>query len=61
VRALAIGTFAFIPAVFVNIFMAGIFDQRYGNVMFAFIFASVAITEEFLRRARIEPSIDQQQ
>ncbi|MBK7185484.1 MAG: hypothetical protein IPH85_06060 [Ignavibacteria bacterium] len=61
VRALAIGTFAFIPAVFVNIFMAGIFDQRYGNVMFAFIFASVAISEEFLRRARIEPSTDQHQ
>lgn len=57
VRALAIGTFAFIPAVFVNIFMAGIFDQRYGNVMFAFVFASVAIAEDLLRRARTEPSL----
>ncbi len=57
IRALAIGTFAFIPAVFVNIFMAGIFDQRYGNVMFAFVFASVAIAEDLLRRARTEPSL----
>ncbi|MBC8125101.1 MAG: O-antigen ligase family protein [Candidatus Kapabacteria bacterium] len=38
-KSLAVGVFAFIPAMYINIFMAGIFDQRYGNVMFAFIFA----------------------
>lgn len=51
-RSVAIGVFAFMPALYVNIFMAGFFDQRYGNVMFAFIFASVAMTERFLRHAR---------
>ena len=53
-RSLAVGVLAFIPAMYVNIFMAGIFDQRYGNVMFAFIFASIAMSEEFIRRARAE-------
>jgi hypothetical protein len=54
-RSVAIGVFAFIPAMYINIFMAGIFDQRYGNVMFAFIFAAVAISEQALRRAQ-QPS-----
>ncbi|MCX6139692.1 MAG: O-antigen ligase family protein [Candidatus Kapabacteria bacterium] len=54
VRSVAIGVFAFIPAMYVNIFMAGIFDQRYGNVMFAFIFMSVAMSENLLRQARLE-------
>lgn len=55
-RSIAIGVFAFIPALYINIFMAGIFDQRYGNVMFAFIFAAVALSEEALRRAQQDPS-----
>lgn len=59
VKALAVGVFVFIPALYVNIFMAGIFDQRYGNVMFAFIFAFVAITEEFVRRAQEATSMQQ--
>lgn len=53
-RAIAIGVFAFIPAMYINIFMAGIFDQRYGNVMFAFIFAAVALSEQALRSAQHE-------
>lgn len=59
-RALAIGVFAFIPAMYINIFMAGIFDQRYGNVMFAFIFAAVALSEEALRRAQQDPPLESQ-
>jgi len=59
VKALAIGVFAFIPAVYVNIFMAGIFDQRYGNVMFAFIFACIAITENFVVKARKDAATPQ--
>ncbi len=61
VRSLAVGTLAFIPAMYINIFMAGIFDQRYGNVMFAFIFASIAMSEEFIRRARAKPLEHQHQ
>ncbi|MBU3741805.1 MAG: hypothetical protein FGM24_05910 [Candidatus Kapabacteria bacterium] len=38
------------PALFGNIFMAGIFDQRYGNVMFAVIFACTGIATEMLHR-----------
>jgi hypothetical protein len=52
--------FAFIPAMYINIFMAGIFDQRYGNVMFAFIFAAIALSEEALRRAQEAPTSLQQ-
>lgn len=42
-RMLAVVMFANMPALFANIFMAGIFDTRYGNVMFAFIFACIGI------------------
>ncbi len=56
-RALAIGVFAFQPALYVNIFMAGFFDQRYGNVMFAFIFASIAIADRFIRHSRTEHNL----
>jgi O-antigen ligase len=59
-RSVAIGVFAFIPAMYINIFMAGIFDQRYGNVMFAFIFAAVALSEEALRRAQQDPPLESQ-
>lgn len=49
-RYLGIATLAFMPSLYVNIFMAGIFDQRYGNVMFAFIFACAAIAHEIVQR-----------
>jgi len=44
----SVGMFCFLPAVFVNIFMTGFFDQRYGNVMFAFIFACIAIVHDHI-------------
>ncbi|MEY2719154.1 MAG: hypothetical protein RLZZ273_520 [Bacteroidota bacterium] len=51
-RAVAIGALAFFPALYVTIFMAGIFDQRYGNVLMAFLFASVALTGQHVQRIR---------
>ena len=48
VRALAIGTFVFYPAMLAVIFMSGMFDQRHGNSMFAFMFASVAMCERLI-------------
>lgn len=43
VRAMSIAMVAFLPALFINIFMTGFFDQRWGNVMFALMFAFVGI------------------
>ena len=49
-RAVAVGALAFFPALYVTIFMAGIFDQRYGNVLMAFLFATVALTGQYVQR-----------
>ena len=49
-RVVSIVVLINMPALFGNIFMAGIFDQRYGNVMFAVIFACVGIVTEILQR-----------
>lgn len=51
-RGVAFGVLAFFPALFMVMFMAGIFDQRYGNIMMAFMFAYVAITGKHAREAR---------
>ncbi len=61
VRAAAIATFCFMPAIYVNIFMAGFFDQRYGNFIFAFVFASVAMTDQLLRQSRASSAMQSQQ
>jgi len=61
VRAAAISAFCFMPAIYVNIFMAGFFDQRYGNFIFAFVFATVAMTEQLLRQARVNTASHLQQ
>lgn len=45
-RTVAAATVAFLPALYVTIFMTGFFDQRFGNVMFAFVFACTAITHD---------------
>ncbi|HRK04531.1 MAG TPA: O-antigen ligase family protein [Chlorobiota bacterium] len=45
VRAMSVAMVAFLPALFVNIFMTGFFDQRWGNVMFALMFAFVGIAK----------------
>ncbi len=47
-RALAVGTFVYYPAMLAVIFMSGMFDQRHGNALFAFMFASIAICEGLL-------------
>jgi hypothetical protein len=49
-KALAIGTFVYYPAMLAVIFMSGMFDQRHGNALFAFMFASIAICEGLLPR-----------
>jgi len=46
-RTVAAATAAFLPALYVTIFMTGFFDQRFGNVMFAFLFACTSITHEY--------------
>jgi len=46
-RSVAAATAAFLPALYVTIFMTGFFDQRFGNVMFAFVFACTSITHEY--------------
>lgn len=51
-RAVAFGVVAFFPALYVNIFMAGIFDQRYGNIMMAFLFTCVAICSQHVSDLR---------
>ena len=56
-RMVAIVMFAHMPALLANIFMAGIFDQRYGNVMFAFIFASTSIAYEMLHRRQPDTTL----
>lgn len=61
VRAAAIATFCFMPAIYVNIFMAGFFDQRYGNFIFAFVFATVAMTDQLLRQSRASSALQSQQ
>jgi O-antigen ligase len=45
-RSVAAATAAFLPALYVTIFMTGFFDQRFGNVMFAFVFACTSITHD---------------
>lgn len=42
-RAVAIGMVLFLPTLYLTILTAGFFDQRYGNALFAVIFALVAI------------------
>ena len=51
-RGVAFGVVAFFPALYVNIFMAGIFDQRYGNIMMAFLFTCVAICGQHVKDLR---------
>lgn len=51
-RMAAVVMLANTPVVYVNIFMSSIFDQRYGNIMFAFIFACTAIVHAYLDRRR---------
>lgn len=51
-RGVAFGVIAFFPALYVNIFMAGIFDQRYGNIMMAFLFTCVAICSQHAKDVR---------
>lgn len=51
-RGVAFGVLAFFPALYVNIFMAGIFDQRYGNIMMAFLFTCVAICGQHVKDLR---------
>jgi hypothetical protein len=51
-RGVAFGVVAFFPALYVNIFMAGIFDQRYGNIMMAFLFTCVAICGQHVNELR---------
>jgi hypothetical protein len=53
-RGVALGVFAFFPALYVNIFMAGIFDQRYGNILMAFLFTCVSICAEHVRSTKHE-------
>ena len=53
-RSVAFGVLAYFPAMFMVMFMAGIFDQRYGNIMMAFMFAYVAITGKHAREARAQ-------
>ena len=55
-RMMAVVMFANMPALFANIFMAGIFDQRYGNVMFAFIFACIGIAYEIAQQRSHNPA-----
>jgi len=57
-RGVAFGVVAFFPALYVNIFMAGIFDQRYGNIMMAFLFTCVAICGQHVKDNR---AVDQQE
>lgn len=49
-RVMAVTILANTPVVYVNIFMSGIFDQRYGNITFAFIFACTAIVHDYVMR-----------
>lgn len=55
IKAMAIAMMVYMPALYVNIFMAGFFDQRYGNVMFAVIFAFVSIAYERTHRQAPAP------
>jgi hypothetical protein len=50
-RALAVGTFVYYPAMLAVIFMSGMFDQRHGNALFAFMFASIAMCEGLLPKS----------
>jgi len=49
-RSAAIAIMAYFPALFFVIFVTGFFDQRYGNVMFGFIFACTGIIYDRLNR-----------
>lgn len=56
-RTVAAATTAFLPALYVTIFMTGFFDQRFGNVMFAFVFACTSITHDYCtQRNSTQPS-----
>lgn len=43
IRSVAIGIGLFLPTLYLTILTAGFFDQRYGNVLFAIVFALVSI------------------
>lgn len=49
-RSAAIGIVAYFPTLLFVIFVTGFFDQRYGNVMFGFIFACTGIIHGRLNR-----------
>jgi hypothetical protein len=51
VRATAIGLLAFQPALYAFIFVAGFFDQRYGNAMLGVTFALIAITHQLVTQS----------
>lgn len=49
-RSVAIGIAAYFPTLLFVIFVTGFFDQRYGNVMFGFMFACTGIVYDRLNR-----------
>lgn len=49
-RSTAIGIVAYFPTLLFVIFVTGFFDQRYGNVMFGFMFACTGIIYDRLNR-----------
>ncbi|NQW29527.1 MAG: O-antigen ligase family protein [Ignavibacteria bacterium] len=53
-KAVSIGIAAFMPSLLIILFMAGFFDERYGEIMFAFVFACTSITYELAMRAPTE-------
>lgn len=54
IRGAAIGVGAFMPALMIIMFMSGFFDERYGEFMFAFIFAMISITHDLTNKKTIE-------
>ncbi len=52
-KALLVGTLLSYPTLYVVIFFAGFFDQRWGMVMLAFILAATSITHEIVERRRL--------
>ena len=48
-RAVMIGSMCFFPALYISIFVAGFIDQRYGNMMFAVLFALITISGDLLK------------
>ena len=49
-RSVAVGIVAYYPTLLFVIFVTGFFDQRYGNVMFGFMFACTGIIYDRLNR-----------